>query len=88
MTEPRYAEAAGIISAKMQLYYSFRTPVQRAADEAEVLLATPVQHKAHPAAADTDAADSAAGGGDSGGVAAAGAQSVGESGSSSFHSEL
>lgn len=46
MAEPKYADAAARISVKMQLYYSFRRPVQRAADEVEVLLAQPVAHKA------------------------------------------
>jgi hypothetical protein len=31
----------------MQLYYSFRTPVQRAADEAEVLLAGAAPRRVH-----------------------------------------
>lgn len=47
MTDPKYAEAAARISAKMQLYYSFRTPVQRAADEAEVLLVQPLPRSTH-----------------------------------------
>jgi hypothetical protein len=41
MSDPKYAEAASRISVKMQLHYSFRRPVQRAADEVEVLLAQP-----------------------------------------------
>lgn len=78
MTDPKYAEAARRISVKMQLYYSFRRPVQRAADEVEVMLARPAPR---PSATQQNEQPAA---GQSGGVVDVGQQSD----SSSHKSEL
>ena len=46
LLNPSYQRSAAAVSAKMQLWYSFRRPVQRAADEVEILFAGSMLAKA------------------------------------------